>query len=212
MDTNKNSSFSVNLKNLMKQSSMRNIDLARLLGVSKSAISNYLSGYSVPPHDTRTAIAGIFQLEADDLLLQPDHLGENRPSLFFVRVLCNTLISTKNLARNDNFCGNIVYPFPPVPGITSNLYAVKITDDSFKKSGLPSGSVVFFTPDVTPDENDLAVVTINKAVYVRRVAIHNDRISISTDRKKEEFFYQGDNDGDVVVLGKIVGKFVFDNA
>ena len=53
--------FSKNLKQLLKKNNIKNIDLANELGLSKSAISNYLSG-TMPKMKTIADIATFFDV------------------------------------------------------------------------------------------------------------------------------------------------------
>ncbi len=56
------------IKQLRKQKSLTQTDLANVLGIGKSAVSNYETGYSVPDVETLKLIANYFNVSADYLL------------------------------------------------------------------------------------------------------------------------------------------------
>lgn len=56
------------LKNLRLQKDINQADLGRIVGVGKTTISNYETGYSVPDLDTLIKLAEYFQVTTDYLL------------------------------------------------------------------------------------------------------------------------------------------------
>jgi transcriptional regulator with XRE-family HTH domain len=60
--------FAYILKNLRTQRNMSQADLARLLGISRSAVSSYENGSRSPDKDILLKIAVIFQVSIDYLL------------------------------------------------------------------------------------------------------------------------------------------------
>lgn len=68
MNNKKMSDFAKNFKILRAQHQMSQADLARLLGVSRSAISSYENGSRNPDHETLVTIANCFHVSIDYLL------------------------------------------------------------------------------------------------------------------------------------------------
>lgn len=60
--------FSRNLKKLMLEKNVKNIDLAKALNVNKSNITRYLNGEMTPSYDLLEKIKNYFNCSYDDLL------------------------------------------------------------------------------------------------------------------------------------------------
>ncbi len=62
------------IKQLRNQKNISQVNLAKLLGVSKSVVSSYENGIHLPPYDVLTKMARIFGVSTDYLL----GVGSNR--------------------------------------------------------------------------------------------------------------------------------------
>ncbi len=60
--------LSIKIRDLRKQKGLTQTDLAQILGVGKSAVSNYETGYSIPDIETLKTIAQYFGVTTDYLL------------------------------------------------------------------------------------------------------------------------------------------------
>ena len=60
--------FSISLKRQRKQKGLSQEDVARHLGVSKSTVSNWETGYSAPNQDVLVRLADFLDISADELL------------------------------------------------------------------------------------------------------------------------------------------------
>ena len=56
------------LSEALKQSGMKQVDLAKKLGVNQSMISHYLSGRRMPALDTLSNLCSILDLDANEIL------------------------------------------------------------------------------------------------------------------------------------------------
>jgi transcriptional regulator with XRE-family HTH domain len=74
-------SFSDNLRMLLKHKNIKQSELTEALGITKTRVSNYLSGRSEPDYKTLNAIADILNVTVDSLL---NHVApmENIPQFF----------------------------------------------------------------------------------------------------------------------------------
>lgn len=68
---------SINLKYLMKMKNLKQIDLSNLTGLSKNAISNYLSGNRVPDTHSLYKISSALNVSIDSLLSEKKPTNEN---------------------------------------------------------------------------------------------------------------------------------------
>lgn len=60
--------FKENLKRIMKERDIKNIDLANKIGISRSVITNYLQGTKEPRFETLEKIKNALACSYDDLL------------------------------------------------------------------------------------------------------------------------------------------------
>lgn len=77
LQENINDIFVIRLKNLLSENCMTYSELAQKIGVSKSAISMWVSKKSMPRMDLLKKIADVFSVTPDDLLKQNFTFGEN---------------------------------------------------------------------------------------------------------------------------------------
>lgn len=199
--------FTKNLKKLIEKNGIKKVDLARHIGVTKSAVSNYLSG-KVPRIDTIIKIAAFFgvgfeQLIKTDIENPALSLQESDKYVCMIPLFHKQLISEEVVYRKDNFLGNITAPlFLPK---NSECYAVTVHDDLMKDFGIVNGSVVVFDSVSEPESGDIVAVFFKKlkTINIRRVLFEPRKIILCfSDEKSEE--YRITKDGcDVMVLGKV---------
>lgn len=60
--------FKENLKNLMIKNNIKNIELAKILGLNKSTITLYLNGQRMPTYEILEKLKNYFKCSYDDLL------------------------------------------------------------------------------------------------------------------------------------------------
>lgn len=200
--------FSYNLKRLLKMNGIRNIELAKHLGVSKSAISNYLSGTSVPKVETIAKIALFFDVGVDVLLKDyidkpKTEIKEDKKVSFTVPLFCKQLQEGSVIYRNDNYQGYIYSPFPVHKDC--QCYAVKAYDNDMAGYGVDETSTVIFSSDEPLLDGDLAVVFIKstRTMVIRAIAEDDKEITLTCDNGTERF-KKTSRGCDAIVLGKIV--------
>ncbi len=200
--------FAYNLKRLLKMNGIRNIELAKHLGVSKSAISNYLSGTSVPKVETIARIALFFDVGMDVLL--KDYIDKPKSEVregdkisFVVPLFYKQLQGGIVVFRNDNYQGEINCPFPLHKDY--QCYAVMSYDNDMASYGITERSVAVFSVDEAPSDGELAAVFIRslKTIVIRSVQEDDEKITLTCD-KGVEYFKKTAIEYDAVVLGKII--------
>jgi len=213
MKNNTNSAFfSKNLKYLIKIYEIKNVTLAQKIGISKSAISNYISGTSIPKRDVLRDIALFFNLTYEELMETDiegskskisSSLNENSKPSYKIHVLSSICQSENSVFRNDNFIGTIDSPFPIYKD--SECFAVIMNDNSMTSSGLFEGHTVFFATAENVSNNELAAVYIkeNKQILIRRIFFKKGRIALSSDLDSKIYKYTL-KDKEVKILGKVV--------
>lgn len=201
--------FSYNLKRLLKMNGIRNVELAKHLGVSKSAISNYLAGTSVPKLETIAKIALYFDVGVDVLLKDyidkpKTEINEDNKVSFTVPLFCKELQEGDVVFRNDNYQGNIYSPFPVHKD--SQCYAVMIYDNDMAHFGMAEKSIAIFSCDEDVLNGDIAAVLIKSTKTITVRVVNEDKNEIVLTSDKDSHSYKKTSKGcDVIVLGKVVG-------
>ncbi len=200
--------FSKTLKYLIKKNNIKNIDLANYLGLSKGAISNYVSGKYKPQTETILKIASYFDVNLENLISKKRingkaPMGEPGEFVYDIPVFHRDLIYDKIIYRNDNYIGPITSPLPA--DSDAECYAVMIYDNSMKKFGMVKQSLAIFSASSEVKNGDIAAVFIKskKQIFVRSVKYEKKKIILISDNDTEE--YSITKDGcDAIVLGKII--------
>ncbi len=206
--------FSKNLKHLIKKNNIRNVDLANYLGISKSAISNYISG-SVPKTETIFKIASYFDVNIENLISKKSDeteigLNEEGKLVYKIPLFCKDLLSDKIVYRNENYIGIITSPIPTKK--EHDCYAVKCYDNSMKNYGFAEESIAVFSAATQVSDGEIAAVFIKskKRIFIRRVKFKDKKIELISDNGSEIYKISRDN-CDAVILGKVVSATFFPN-
>lgn len=192
----------------MKKNNVKSKDLAKKLGLSKSAISNYTTGVSIPKAELIAKIAEIFNIKIEELLIPHYSITLNESPfaqhMFYeIPLLAKTLSSTDNITRNDNMQGFIKCTFPPYNDF--KCFAVKISDNLLSISGITNKSIVIFALNSEVKDGEFAAIMLKKEkkVIIRRVSYAKNKITLSTDLSSEIYTYPNEK-SNIVILGKIV--------
>lgn len=207
--------FSENLKYLIKKNNIKQIELAQYLGMSKSAISNYLTGEHPPRTKTLMRIASYFDVSLESLIEQKVNeaeisFNEEGKLVYNIPLFHKQLYSDNIIYRSENYIGTITSPIPVFKDL--ECYALKSYDDSMKKFGISFGSLVIFSAATDASDNEIAVVLIKskKQLYIRSVKCSDKKIELTSDKKKESFEITK-NGCDAVILGKVICATFFPN-
>ncbi len=215
--------FSKNLERLMKKNNIKNIDLAKKLNLSKSAISNYLNGTSVPRTDIIAEIASFFCVHIESLFKEKfEHEKVSNPKLktkqtgvslafhegdpndisYYQAPMFTSELSKYDIVySNTNFCDRILSTFPFYGDF--ECYAVRVRENNI--AALPMGAVAIFAATLKAENSELAAVLYkeDRKILIRRVEFTNDNVILKTDETEEKYKYSARN-CPVLVLGKVV--------
>ncbi len=207
--------FSENLKYLIKKNNIKNVDLAHYLGLSKSAISNYLKGGYMPKLETVAKIASYFDVKFESLINRKvDEIeisvNEDGKLIYEVPLFHKQLITDNIIYRSENYIGIITSPIPVEEDL--ECYAVKAYDDSMKSYGITSKSLIIFSAASEVLKHDIAAVLIKskKQIFIRYVNSIDKKIELISDNGTETFKITK-NGCDAVILGKVVAATFFPN-
>lgn len=207
--------FSENLRYLIKKNNIKNVELANFLGMSKSAISNYIAGVSVPKLETVVKIASYFDVNFENLIDKKINeaeiaFNEEGKLVYNIPLFHKQLASDNIIYRNENYVGIISSPVPVNDDL--ECYAVKAYDDSMKSFGITSKSLVIFSAATKTNDDDIAVVLIKskKQLLIRSVKCFDKKIELTSDNGKEAFKITK-RGCDAVILGKVYSATFFPN-
>lgn len=196
--------FSKNLKQLLTKNNLKNIDLANELGLSKAAISNYLSG-ETPRMKTVAEIANLFDVSVDYLLGRDIDikLNESGSCVYTIPLFHKTLINTEIIYRNDNYIGEITLPFPVYEDF--ECYALTVHNDSMVSYGITKGCLVVFGATLEAENGDIAAVLIKSknTIIISSVNVDSKCITLTNSNGSES--YKKTKTGcDAIILGKVI--------
>lgn len=206
--------FSENLKYLIKKNNIKNLDLANFLGLSKSAITNYIKGTSVPKLETVVEIASYFDVNFEKLIGQKIDEAEiafNEDGIVYnIPLFHKQLFSDSIIYRNENYIGIITSPIPVEEEL--ECYAIKAYDDSMKSHGITCGSLVIFSAATIFSDNDIVAVLIKskKQIFIRAIVSSGKKTELISDNGSE-IFKTTKSGCDAIVLGKVVAATFFPN-
>lgn len=191
--------FSENFKKFRKQKGLTQAQVAAYLGVTKSTISNYESGYveRLDSHERLARIAELFGVTIN-VLLGKSTLGEDPEPQEPEMVDIPSFPLDQNgkrvkLALPRFFLGD------------GEFLAFYITDDSLKESHMKPGDLVLCIRTEKVPENELALVLIEKRTHLLRYIREDDNsFSLYTEKNGMPTKYPKDK---VDVLGKAFKKF-----
>ncbi len=205
--------FASNLKRIMQKKNIKSKDLANAVGLSKSAISNYIAGISMPRAELLSKIAGVLDVSVDALICRAKTTFKEDfdASLFYEVPLFSALLSTsQQVYRNDNFNGSIALPFPPYGDF--QCYAIKVIDESVSCFGITRGSIVLFAANTEVKNGQLAAVLLKdqRKVVIRRVSFEKEEMILSAGENSTSYPLNEENLS-VEILGKVIFATFFPN-
>lgn len=210
--------FSKRLKELRTQSKYTMEQLAKLIGVGKSAIGNYESGLRYPKKEQLEALADIFNVDMDYLTCRTDVpnrlLGDSTLPLKSAMPLNDTIripLLGKVAAGTPLFNeGNIIgeeYVDPRMVADGSSLFALRVSGDSMTPV-LQNGDILIVREQPDADDGDIVVATVNgEEGCVKKLKKYPDALAlISLNPLYEPMIFSGEqvNSMPVAVLGKVV--------
>ena len=208
--------FAKNLKRLIKKNNIKNIDLADYLGLSKSAVSNYLSAVSIPKVEILSKIAEFFDVTMESLVkekyeeLSSLSFNENDKAISKIPLFHKTLSSADVIYRNENYMGLLTSPLHIDEEL--DCYGTLTYDDFMCGYGIPKRSLVVFSSstEVTNGEIGAVFIKSERKIVIRSILSDNKKITLNSDNGSEVFEKTKGN-CDAVILGKVVFATFYPN-
>lgn len=210
--------FSKRLKDLRTASKYTMEQLAKMIGVGKSAIGNYESGRRYPKKEQLEALADIFNVDMDYLTCRTDipnrligspsvMLETAQPVHDTVRIpLLGRVAAGTPLYTDGNIIGE-EYVDPRMVAGGASLFALKVSGDSMTPD-IRDGDILIVREQSDVDDGDIVVATVNgEEGCVKKLKKYPDALAlISLNPLYEPMIFSGEqvNNMPVTVLGKVV--------
>jgi len=199
--------FGLNLKQLRKAKGMNQDELALKLGVRKTTISNYETGYSNPPAHMLNQIADFFGVTLDELcskVLPSTSLRE--PGIQPPEE--NVILVPVYAFFSPNTASQPLYSLPLPSSFLGDgkFFIIKIDGDSMTQAGLTDGSFAVIKEQETVNNGELALVSINgEPSFFCRYYQTNEFLSLTFDSKKSiQPLMISTKEHSVAVVGKVI--------
>lgn len=155
----------------MADEALSQADLAPVFGVSRAAVSHYLSGRTEPSIDQLSAVAKHIGVSLDYLIY-----GEATESTDAPLLSWNMIETYVNDGIIDAASSDVTYIRCAVRSCSEKTFAVKVQGDSMDANGgYRHGDVIFVDPDKLPRHGHDVIVKLGEhRLVLRRLSIHED--------------------------------------
>lgn len=202
--------ISMNLKDIRKQKGLSQAELAKKIGVSRSAVSMWEIGASQPDNDLLMKMSRLMNVSIDALLgNEPARTASTIPSASNVFPL-----KTKKVPLlGDIACGEPIFAneeYGSFISTTDDLdvdFCLRAVGDSMIGARIYDGDIVFVRKQSSVDNGEIAAVLIDDEATLKRVYYYADKnkLVLSPENPKyEPFVYIGEELSEVRILGKAV--------
>ncbi len=202
-----------NIKRLRTGRGLTQMELAQLLKVENTSISNYENGNSYPGMAKIARLSEIFGYSVDSLVLRPLSEWSLRDSGAMQQKYTKTVMIYTSLndvkAEISEAMSYIILSV--TDDIDGNLIGVYLEDDSLDEAGLNKGDTAIIRFQNTAADNDIAVISENDMLYIGRYRDEGDgKISVSPESKNKSYEkkYFDLSDDNVEIVGVMIKALV----
>lgn len=197
--------FTAALRKILQERNIRQSELARMAGINKSSLSEYLSENYAPKYDNVVRIARALEvplstfLEGDDL---PDIKKNDGQQDKEIPILGRIAAGMPLLAQE-----NIEGYMPRVNGMDAD-FCLRISGDSMINARICDGDIVYIKQQPEVENGEIAAVLINDSATLKRVYKKDDTVELHAENPKYQpmVFSVGDCDS-FLVLGKAMALY-----
>ncbi len=197
--------FGNRLRQLRKEDSLTQKELAAKLGLAFSTISMYERGIREPDFETTEAIADYFNVSMDFLLgktTKSAPMGNIIPMPHFNTVpLLGTIACGEPILADENIDGEV-----DMPEDIKADFALRCKGDSMIDARIMDGDIVYIRQQPTVNNGEIAAVLIGDEATLKKVFISDDTITLlACNSNYQPFVYSGEKLNEIRILGKAVG-------
>ncbi len=161
-------SFGKRLMTLRKERKVSQSELAKAVGLSRSAISQYEIDMYEPSIDTINAIATYLKIDVSSLL--SENFQDDKKPVKFVPVRANASCGSSNISTLQDFTRKAYYNGE---FWKSSLYCV-IANGSSMSPEIDDGDEVIIDPDVKPVNGDMVLYKLDNEYAIKVYVIDKD--------------------------------------
>lgn len=204
------------LKTLRKQQKITQDELAKLLGVGKTTVSNYETGYSSPDKDNIIKMASIFNVSIDYLLGRvsakegaesASHFMLHKNTVMMQIPIFGMIQNTSFLQTKENIIDYVDLPKDYLGN--GEYFGYRMYGDSMNLNKINDGDYVLIRRQSYVDNGDLALVLIKQEATIRRYYQQGKYITLmpaSNNPAHQPTFYE--TGYEVTILGKPIKAIV----
>lgn len=205
----KKSTTSERLKYLMKTKNLKQSDILEKIRergeyVSKSALSQYVNGQSLPDQSKLTILSQALGVSEVWLMGYGDTEAQNIKNILFVKPSTKKIPIIGTIAAGD--------PLLAVESIEDYIdldekikadFALRVRGDSMVGANIFDGDIVFIRKQPDVDDGEIAAVIIEDSATLKRVFKLDDKVMLKAENPRYKPIMLSD-DKSVYIIGKAV--------
>lgn len=208
-DKNIQEIFATNIHKLRKSKSMTQGDLAEVLGVGVSTISDWEKAKKYPR-------AGVIEKISSYFGVAKNKLFEEQADLFDLYDSDDDVINLPIVGRVS--CGNGITVFEEIDGYEEtpkswvrggDHFYVRASGDSMINARIHDGDLLLIKKQDDVEDGEIAAITIDEQIFLKRVFKSNDMIILQSENSEIPPMFKTENDGHIRIIGKLK-KIVID--
>ncbi|MDD2447957.1 MAG: S24 family peptidase [Tissierellia bacterium] len=201
--------FSIRLKEAMIARNIIQADLVKQTGISKGAISQYISGAFLPKQDNTYILANILNIDeawlmGHDVPMERTRSNEMTSNIIPIKSkkvpLLGEIVAGESKYTDENF----QYFIDAEENINVD-YCIKVVDDSMINARIFNGDIVFIREQLDVEDGEIAAVLIDDEITLKRVYKMPGRVQLRPENLSYEPINITEGEGKKV---KILGKAV----
>lgn len=207
--------FSDRLRQLRNQKGLSQMELSKLLKISKSSVNMYERGEREPGLEMLELIADIFNVDMDYLLGKSDCPNRSLSIFSSYPELPKNVIPFPEMRRiplvGSIACGSPILAeehiedYVDIPRNIHADFALTCKGDSMINARIFDGDIVYIRQQDTVVNGEIAAVLIDGEATLKRVRLFDDHISLEPENPMyKPLVYWGNDMNDVHILGKAV--------
>ena len=194
--------FSKQLRKLRLSHKLTQIELAKRLGLSYSAISMYERGERQPNFETLEIIADYFNVPMSSLIEKSATSYNNiipMPNMKSIPLL-GSIACGEPITAIEN-----IEDYVAMPEAVKADFALRCKGDSMVDARILDGDIVYIHQQTKVENGEIAAVLIGDEATLKRVYISADTVTLMpANQKYSPMIYTGEQLNDIRILGKAV--------
>ena len=194
--------FSKQLRKLRQSHKLTQIELAKRLGLSYSAISMYERGERQPNFETLEAIADFFNVPMSTLIEKSTPPYNNiipMPEMTTIPLL-GSIACGEPITAVEN-----IEDYVAMPESVNADFALRCKGDSMIDARILDGDIVYIHQQAKVENGEIAAVLIGDEATLKRVYISADTVTLMpANQKYSPLIYSGEEINEIRILGKAV--------